>query len=94
MDGRIRSLERWIVVFIAVHSAGVGLLLLLAPEWSADFGGWAAAAPLFFTRQAGVFHIVVAVGYTLEHVVEKLNAFYRAPVDAGAHALALSRSGT
>jgi len=30
----------------------------------------------------------------LEHVVEKLNAFYRAPVDAGAHALALSMSGT
>lgn len=67
MDGRIRSLERWIVVFIAVHSAGVGLLLLLAPEWSADFGGWSAAAPLFFTRQAGVFHIVVAFGYSLEY---------------------------
>lgn len=67
MDGRVRMLERWIVVLIAIHSAGVGLLLLLAPEWSAEFGGWDGVASQFFTRQAGVFHIVVALGYLLEY---------------------------
>lgn len=68
MDGRVRMLERWIVVLIAIHSAGVGLLLLLAPGWSAEFGGWDGISSLFFTRQAGVFHIVVAIGYLLEYV--------------------------
>jgi len=67
MDGRVRILERWIVVFIAIHSTAVGLLLLIAPGWSAEFGGWSAATPLFFTRQAGVFHIVVAIGYAIEY---------------------------
>lgn len=60
-------LERWIVVLVAIHSACVGLLLLLMPEWSAKFGGWGNLMPLFFTRQAGVFHIVVAIGYALDY---------------------------
>ena len=67
MDARVRMLERWIVVLIAIHSAGVGMLLLLAPRWSAEFGGWDGIASLFFTRQAGVFHIVVAIGYLLDY---------------------------
>ena len=40
MDARVRMLERWIVVLIAIHSAGVGMLLLLAPRWSAESVAW------------------------------------------------------
>jgi hypothetical protein len=63
----LRGLETWLVVLIALHSAIVGCLLLLATRWGAAFGGWAEVEPLFFARQAGVFHIVVAIGYLLEY---------------------------
>ncbi len=59
--------ERWGVGLIAAHSVGVGAMLLLAPAWAAAFAGWPHAEPLFFLRQAGVFHFVVAFGYLLEH---------------------------
>ena len=61
------TIERWLVYLVAVHSAAVGLMLLLAPTWATRFGGWEHVAPLFFTRQAGVFHFVVVVGYLGEY---------------------------
>ena len=68
MDGRVRVLERWIIVLIAIHSVAVGALLLVAPQWSSRFGGWEGVAPEFFTRQAGIFHMVVVMGYLFEYV--------------------------
>jgi hypothetical protein len=59
--------ERWLVILVATHSAAVGALLLLAPAWAVRFAGWRGADPLFFLRQAGVFHFVVVFGYLYEY---------------------------
>lgn len=59
--------ESWLVHLVALHSLIVGALLLFAPAWATHFGGWPAASPLFFPRQAGVFHFVVVVGYLNEY---------------------------
>ena len=36
-------------------------------SWGADFGGWGEVQPLFFARQAGIFHFVIATGYLIEY---------------------------
>ena len=61
-----RKLETWYVVLVALHSFCVGAFLLFATRWGAEFGGWGGVEPLFFARQAGIFHWVVAAGYLLE----------------------------
>ena len=61
-----RRLSR-LVVLVALHSAGVGVLLLFTPAWAASFAGWTVEVqPLFFVRQAGVFHFVVVFAYLWE----------------------------
>lgn len=60
-------LERALVVLIALHSVGVGVTLLFLTEWGLRLGGWIDVQPLFFARQAGVFHFVVATGYLIEY---------------------------
>ena len=68
-----RSTLRWdriedgLILLIAVHSVMVGIFLLFLTRWGVEFGGWQELSPTFFARQAGVFHIVVAVGYLLEY---------------------------
>lgn len=62
-----RAIERWAVRLIAVHSALVGIALLVAPARLFAVFGWPVVEPVFFARQAGVFHGVVAVGYWLEY---------------------------
>ncbi|MGD2115461.1 MAG: hypothetical protein PVG07_10435 [Acidobacteriota bacterium] len=59
-------LEVWLVVLVIVHSVAVGLMLTFAPGWSTRFAGWPDAEPLFFPRQAGIFHFVVAFAYGYE----------------------------
>jgi len=61
--------ETWLIVLIAVHSYAVGFFLLFLTRWGANFGGFGEVTPLFFARQAGIFHVVVATGY--------LNEFFR-----------------
>lgn len=61
------AVERWLVVLIALHSYAVGLFLLFATRWGAAFGGFGDVQPLFFARQAGIFHFVAASGYLLEY---------------------------
>lgn len=63
----LRRLERVLVVLIALHSLVVGVFLLFATEWGARFGGFGAVQPLFFPRQAGAFHFVVAAAYLIEY---------------------------
>lgn len=58
---------RLAVVLIALHSYAVGLALILVTGWGTRFGGFGEVTPLFFPRQAGVFHLVVATGYLLEY---------------------------
>jgi hypothetical protein len=65
---RLETLERALVVLIALHSLVVGLFLTFATEWGARFGGFPSPVPLFFPRQAGAFHFVVAGVYLVEHV--------------------------
>ena len=64
----LATLERALVVLIALHSLVVGLLLTFATGWGARFGGFPSPVPLFFPRQAGAFHFVVAAIYLVEHV--------------------------
>ena len=59
--------ETWLIVLIAIHSFVVALFLMFATRWGAAFGGWGEVSPLFFARQAGVFHVVVGVGYLHEY---------------------------
>lgn len=65
-DARARA-ERGLVLAIALHSLVVGLLLAFATEWGARFAGFAPGGPLFFARQAGAFHFVVAGVYLVEY---------------------------
>ncbi len=59
--------ERGLIVLVALHSVAVGAVLALFPRFALDFAGFGAATPAFFCRQAGVFHLVLAFGYLLEH---------------------------
>ncbi len=63
--------ERWLVVLVALHSAVVGVVLLCAPGWAAALGGWGEIDTVFFIRQGGAFHLVVAVGYLMEYFRHK-----------------------
>lgn len=61
-----RAVERPLVVLIAAHTYGVGLALLFLTRWGAALGGWPEVEPLFFARQAGVFHLVLGTVYLVE----------------------------
>jgi hypothetical protein len=62
------TLLRWLVVLIAAHSIGVGILLTFFPAFAVHFAGWTeTVTPLFFARQGGVFHFVVAAAYLIEY---------------------------
>ena len=63
----LATLERALVGLIALHSVVVGLFLSFATEWGARFGGFPSPVPLFFPRQAGAFHFVVAAIYLVEY---------------------------
>jgi len=59
--------ERTLIILIALHSIIVGVMLLFFAEWAVEFAGWSGADPIFFIRQAGVFHFVLAAGYLVEY---------------------------
>jgi len=64
----VPAIERWLVALITAHTVGVGAMLLFAPEWSCTvFGGWSSLGPLFFPRQSGIFHFILAFAYLLEY---------------------------
>lgn len=63
--GRERLLG-WLVAAIALHSLGIAAVLLFAPDWGVRLGSFSALQPRFFARQAGAFHVVVAVVYLYE----------------------------
>jgi hypothetical protein len=65
---RDRILSAW-VVLVALHSYAVGAFLLFATEWGVRFGGFGDVSPLFFAKQAGVFHFVLATAYLVERFV-------------------------
>ena len=59
--------ERVLIILIALHSIIIGIMLLVFPEWAVLFAGWQGAEPVFFIRQAGVFHFALAAGYLVEY---------------------------
>lgn len=64
--GRPARLLSACVALVALHSYAVGAFLLFATEWGARFGGFGEVSPLFFARQAGIFHFVLATAYLVE----------------------------
>jgi hypothetical protein len=64
---RLAATEWLLVVLIALHSVAVGLVLTFATGWGARLGGFPDPVPLFFPRQAGAFHFVVAGVYLIEY---------------------------
>ena len=62
-----KRIEAWLVALIAAHTFAVGAALLCFPAWALTFGGWEHVPPLFFPRQAGVFHFVLGLGYLYEY---------------------------
>jgi len=61
------ALKGWLVTLIALHSYAVGFVLLALPAWGLELGGWEVKPPLFFVRQAGIFHFILATGYLSEY---------------------------
>ena len=55
------------VFLVSLHSLLIGAGLIVATDWILTFAGWGHVDHLFFPRQSGVFHIIVAVGYWIEH---------------------------
>jgi hypothetical protein len=64
---KLTERHEWILIaLVALHSAIIGVVFILAPTWTMQFGGWERIEPVFFGRQAGAFHIVLAAGYLVE----------------------------
>ena len=61
-------MERLFVALVALHSLAVGVALAIFPQWSLAFGGFDPAAPVFFVRQGGVFHLVMGTAYMAQHL--------------------------
>ena len=59
--------ERLLIFLVSLHSAIIGVVFIFAPNWLMQFGGWAGIDPIFFGRQAGAFHIVLAGAYSIEY---------------------------
>jgi hypothetical protein len=66
--GRWERAEAILVVGVVAHSFGVGLFLALAPGVATGFAGFGGVTPVFFARQAGIFHLVLAAGYLAEYL--------------------------
>jgi hypothetical protein len=66
-QGDWKRVERWTIGAISLHSLGIAAVLLFATRWGVGFGGWENLDPAFFARQAGAFHVVVALAYWIEH---------------------------
>lgn len=63
----LRRNERLFVLGVVLHSAAIGVALLFFTAPGLALGGYADVRPLFFPRQAGAFHLVVAAAYAIEY---------------------------
>ena len=61
-----KGLERLGVFLVALHSFLIGVMLIFTTSWVLDFAGWSEVSHLFFPRQSGAFHIILAAGYWWE----------------------------
>jgi hypothetical protein len=65
--GTWREREGLLVLLIALHSYCVGLMLMFASAFALRLGGWGDEGQLFFTRQGGVFHLIIATIYLIDY---------------------------
>ncbi len=70
-----QRLERVFVVLVAAHSLAVGVGLAAEPVFTTGFAGFPPVSPVFFARQAGAFHLVLATGYLVDHFRNRSVAF-------------------
>jgi hypothetical protein len=63
---RAESQLRLFVYLVAAHSLAIGAGLVAVPDFATTFAGFGPVRPLFFARQAGAFHFVLATGYLIE----------------------------
>jgi hypothetical protein len=56
------SIFLWLV---ALHSLSVGIGLILIPDSFLEFLGYGTCGERFFRSQGGVFHIAMAIGYSM-----------------------------
>ena len=61
-----RRLEEVGVFLVALHSFAIGFMLIFTTAWVLQFAGWDEVSHLFFPRQSGAFHIILAAGYFWE----------------------------
>lgn len=62
-----KKFSRWLTIFlwfIAIHSFVIGILLIFLPASAFHFFGFNISVK-FFTIQSGVFHILMAVAYSI-----------------------------
>jgi hypothetical protein len=59
------KLLAFILNIIAFHSFAVGVALILQPQFLMEFSGFGQNCQRFFPTQGGVFHIVMAICYTM-----------------------------
>ena len=59
--------EKLLILLVSLHSAIIGVVFMFAPNWLVRFGGWEGIDPIFFGRQAGAFHLVLAIAYLIEY---------------------------
>ena len=62
-----RRLETVALLLVTLHSYVVGALLLFFTAWTLGFAGWGDEAGLFFPRQSGAFHMILATAYLWEY---------------------------
>ena len=61
-----RRLEGVGVFLVALHSFAIGIMLIFTTGWVLQFAGWDEVSHLFFPRQSGAFHLILAAGYLWE----------------------------
>lgn len=66
-----RRLESVGVFLVALHSFAIGIMLMFTTAWVLQFAGWDEVSHLFFPRQSGAFHIILAAGYFWEYRIYK-----------------------
>jgi hypothetical protein len=63
----IFTIERLLIILIALHSFACGAGLLWANPEIMKFAGWPDTGPLFFPHQGGIFHFVLGICYMIEY---------------------------
>ncbi len=56
---------QWLLYFMAIHSFGVGIGLILQPESLMRLLGFPEITQPFFPAQGGIFHLIMAAAYFL-----------------------------